>query len=359
MLTANTPVSKLEHLAARLEQDIRQRGLCAGDRYLTAPEAANLLGVSAGMAHRAMRMLAQGQMLVRRRNCGTFIGPHFEMKRSTATRTVHVVMPSPGIERDVFPLEPFIYGVRSRLHANVLVSFLPRGDCQGYVREMVQKAPATGIVAGFVPVSCPHDVYRQLANSGMPTVIVGTPYVDQSDIVSVDVDNHEAGRLLAEYLFARGHRRIALIGAMEGRPGDNDFYDGVSEAMTAAGLPHNALIVRTVPTQPTALTAQLSRLLIKPDIPTGLIVRTTGMARAVSRAFSSLEVKADNRCEIVYQRYQPIEAVELPFACVQARVSFDIIVGRIADTLEQLGRGNVLDEPRVVIPVELCPRSSP
>ena len=359
MLKTGRSISKLERLAVRLEQDIRQRGLYAGDRYLTAPEAANLLDVSAGMAHRAMRMLAQRQMLVRRRNCGTFVGPHFEMKQNTATRTVHVVMPSPGIERDVFPLEPFIYGVRTRIHANVLVDFLPRGDCQAYVREMVQRAPATGTVAGFVPVSCPHDVYRQLANSGVPTVIVGTPYVDQTDIASIDADHHEAGRLLAEYLFERGHRRIALLTAMEGRPGDNGFYDGVSEAMTAAGLPHNALIMRVVPTQPTALTAQLSKLLIKPDRPTGLIVRTTGMAQAVSRAFYSLEVHADNRCEIVYQRNQPIEGVELPFTCAQARGSFGIIVGRVADMLEQLGRGNVLDESRVVIPVELCRRSSP
>ena len=72
MLKTGHSISKLERLAVRLEQDIRQRGLYAGDRYLTAPEAANLLDVSAGMAHRAMRVLAQRQMLVRRRNCGTF-----------------------------------------------------------------------------------------------------------------------------------------------------------------------------------------------------------------------------------------------------------------------------------------------
>ena len=156
-------------------------------------------------------------------------------------RTVYVLMPSPAFDRDVFPLETFIYGIRSRIHANVLVSFLPRGDSETDIRDLLQTGPSTGIVAGFVPVSCPHDVYRQLADSGMPTVISGTPYVDQMDIASVDIDHREAGRLLAEYLADRGCRRMALITAMEGRPGDNDFYDGVSEALTAAGLPHNAL----------------------------------------------------------------------------------------------------------------------
>ena len=358
MLTSKTSVSKLERLAARLEQDIRQRGLCAGDRYMTAPEAADLLGVSTGMAHRAMRALAQGRKLVRRRNCGTFVGPHFEMKRTTATRTVYVLMPSLGIDRDVFPLETFIYGVRTRIQANVQVSFLPQSNTQAYLREFLHSIPSMGVVSGLVPISCPHDVYRQLANSGVPTVIVGTPYVDHMDIASVDVDNHEAGRLLAEYLIECGHRRIALITAMDGRPGDNGFYDGVSEALTAASLPHNALIMRIVPMQPTALTAQLGRLLIKPDMPTGLIVRSTNMARAVSKAFCNLEVHADRRCEIVYQRYQPIEGIELPFTYVRARVSFDNVVGLIANMLEQLGRGEVLDEPRVVIPVDLCRRSS-
>lgn len=356
MLTSDRVVSKLDRLASRLEQDIRQRGLCAGDRYLTAPEVASSLGVSTGTAHRVMQVLAERKMLVRRRNCGTFVGPHFEMKRSTIMRTVYLLMPSTGVERDVFPVESFIYGVRTRLDSNVQVSFLPRGDAEGFVRELLLKAPSLGVVAGFVPVSCPHDIYRRLADSGVPTVISGTPYDDQADIASVDVDNREAGRLLAEYLTAGGHQRMALLSAMEGRPGDNNFYDGVSEALTAARLPHNALIVRIVPTKAAALTAQLSKLLLQPDSPTAVIVRTPAMARLAGMALEELRVPAD-RCEIVYQRHPTTERAELPFTCVQPRdPSGETVVDFVSKMLNCQERGEPLDVRHVILPVDLCQR---
>ena len=103
MSSTDTPTSSLHHLASRLEQDIRQRGLWAGDRYLTASEAAELLGVSTATAHRAMQVLAQRRMLVRHPSRGTFVGPHFEMKQNTMIRTVCALMPAPALDRDTPP----------------------------------------------------------------------------------------------------------------------------------------------------------------------------------------------------------------------------------------------------------------
>ena len=75
-------------------------------------------------------------------------------------------------------------------------------------------------------------------------------------------------------------------------------------------------------------------------------------------ALESLDVPVD-KCEIVCQ--DPAHIVsdqgELSFTCVRPRAPFDYLVGRIGDLLEQLGRGEPLDEPRVVIPVGLCRRS--
>jgi DNA-binding LacI/PurR family transcriptional regulator len=322
---------------------------------MTATEAGDLLGVSTATAHRAMQVLARRQMLVRHPSRGTFVGPHFEMKPSTLIRTVCALMPTPALDRDTIPLEPFIHAIRSRVSkSNVQMHFLPPGDSQAYLQELLQSSLVVGNVAGFVPISCPREVYRRLADSGIPTVVLGTPYVDQRDIASVDVDNRAAGRLLTEYLIGSGHRRMAVLMSAEGQPGTNCFFDGVSDALTEAELPHNALIVRHVPVEPAAVAAQLHELLAMPERPSALIARTPQMARAVLVAFESLQVPAADRCEIVYQNHPAAEQGELALTCVQPSISFAEIIGRVAEMLEQLGSGEMLEEKRVVIPMELC-----
>jgi DNA-binding LacI/PurR family transcriptional regulator len=337
-----------------MEQDIRRRGLWAGDPYLSASEVAAMLSVSRATANRAMQTLAERRMLVRRRNLGTFVGPHFEVKPGSRLRTLCVLMPTPALDRNTIPLESFIYAMRSRLAAsNVQIHFLPDGDAQGYVRDLLEASDTAESVAGFVPIGCPREIYRRLADSGIPTVVFGTPYVDQRDIASVDVDNRAAGRLLMEFLTGSGHRRMAVLMAAEGLPGTNCFFDGVSEALTAAELPHKALIVRHVPLEPAAVAAQVHELLTMPERPTALIVRTPQMVRMALMAFERLDVPAADRCEIVYQNHPATEPGELPLTCAQPRISFAEIVGQIGEMLEQLGRGETLEEKRVVIPMEL------
>ena len=46
MDTSTHNISPVHRLAKRLEEDIRSRGLKIGDRYLTAHQAAEMLGVS-------------------------------------------------------------------------------------------------------------------------------------------------------------------------------------------------------------------------------------------------------------------------------------------------------------------------
>jgi DNA-binding LacI/PurR family transcriptional regulator len=354
MSTTNGSISPVDQLATRIEQDIRRRNLWAGDRYLTASEAAQMLGVSAATAHRAMQVLVERRMLVRRRNRGTFVGPDFQARPRSQIRTVYALMAAPSLDRDTIPLDAFIHGIRSQvIDANVQIGFLPASDVQAYVQDLVQSAMAAGPVAGFVPVSCPREVYRRLADSGVPTVVFGTPYIDQNDIPSVDVDNFEAGRLLVKHLTDSGHRRMAVFSALEGQPGSNSFYDGVSEALTAAELPHNSLVVRVVPLEPVAMAAQLSEVLAMPDRPTALIARSPTMARLISAAFDRLDVPAAERCEVVYQNHPAVEGQELPLTRVEPRMSFGEIIAQVGQMLQRLGNGLPLEQRRVSIPMDL------
>jgi DNA-binding LacI/PurR family transcriptional regulator len=339
--------------ARRLEDDLRQKGLAAGARYLTAAEAGRMLGVSTATAHRAMAILARQEMLIRRRNSGTFVGPQFRPSSKRRIRTLYAILPDTARDRQNYPFDLLVYGIGPHLpEVNLHVAFLPAIDSLAYLEDLIESAHAAGETAGFLAISCPREVYRRLADTGLPAVIHGSAYLDQADIPSVDVDNRQAGRRLTDYLVQRGHRRMALLCVTDHLPGDNLFFDGTSEALTAARLPHNALIMRSFPSDQETLAAEIRRLLETDDPPTALIARTPALGLAARCAVEKL-AGASSGIDVVCYAHQPMPESVFPWTHVVPRVPFMDIVGRIAEMLDQQGRGEELETKHVLIPVDL------
>ena len=196
--------SSLRGLAGRIERDIRSRGLVPGDRYLTSAEAGILLGVSAATAHRAMTILVDRQLLVRRRRSGTFVGPRAESWRAGRVQSVYVLATEQGT-LELPPADLLIQGIRSAVAgAGIHFSFLPASGRVPLVRQLLETPLRTGELAGVVPVSCGREVYRFLAEHGVPTVVFGSLYAPQERLSSIDADSREIGRLLVEHLVSGG-----------------------------------------------------------------------------------------------------------------------------------------------------------
>ena len=218
-------------------------------------------------------------------------------------------------------MTPFVQGILEGFAGvNVQFCFVPASDSVGYLREMLEAARRSGQLAGIVPVSCSPEVYRFLDEFGAPTVAFGSLYTTPSAIHSIDLDNHEVGWRLMRYLVERGHRRIAFLMTGQRRPGDNDCYDGISEAAAVANLPHTALIPRLIPSDEEAFAGVVRELLRLPDRPTALIARGGVYAewsRAAARDFGlavpdELEIVLDNEGQIAdhvdvtrYPRVEP------------------------------------------------------
>jgi LacI family transcriptional regulator len=235
---------------------------------------------------------------------------------------------------------------------NIQLCFLPINDQVEYLDELIASAKTAGEVAGVVPISCSREVYRILADANLPMVIHGTAYSDQEGIPSVDVDNREAGRLLTEYLVRRGHRRMALLCVTDQLPGDNLFFDGTSEALTAARLPHNALIVRSIPRDPETFALEIQRLFEADDPPTALIARTPALgleARAAVEHGGELRGKVD----VVCYAHRPMPKAVFPSAQVVPRTPFLENVKQIGRMLDLQAHRLPLETKRVVIPVDL------
>lgn len=353
MSTSEKQTSRVHRLAENLEEDIRCRGLGPGDRYLTAAEAGNLLGVSTATAYRAMKVLAERQLLVGQRKRGTFIGPRVDAPHRVVTGTIFLLMRGDKRSLRNIRFETVIDAIRAALPgANVQISFVPEHDVLSYVRRVVSKGRATGELSGVVTGSLPREVHRFLAEFDVPTLILGSTYFDHPGIASLDIDQREAGRLLVRYVIERGHRRMALLTHGQGYPGDNHFFDGVSEALTAAELPHDALVLRLAPDAESA--AMLARALLDTaDRPTAVIARTPGDAEAIARTASSLGLSVPNEVEVVFQYHCIARLEQTPYPHVRPRLPGERIAELLSRLLGSVCEGKPLDENHVVVPVDL------
>ena len=88
----------------------------------------------------------------------------------------------------------------------------------------------------------PEDLPTIVESRGVPTVCGGrVPGIQPACVV--DVDNHAGGFAAVEHLLARGRRRIAVLTGPQDMASGLDRLAGARDAVSAAGLPPETLIV--------------------------------------------------------------------------------------------------------------------
>lgn len=344
----------IKALAQRLFADIRSRGLTVGDRYLTTREVSESLEVGLGSAGKAMRHLAEQGILISKQRSGTFVGPGVNKHQHSNVQTIYVLLPEGESSATHWAFQPFIEGIRSAVpKANVQFTFVPESDPVPYVRELVESSRESGQFAGIVAVSSPPKVYRYLSELRVPAVVSGSVYSSELPLSSVDLDNRRSGQLLAQYLVDREHCRIGLLLTGIGRPGVDDFIDGIIDVLTTAGLAPNALIQRFVRDDIEALRAVTKKLLERSDHPTAVITLGSVQVDAVARVVSSLGLLVPDDVEIVF--LDSDETTRLLdttlFPRVTPKVSFLEHAKIIGNILKEL-LGDPSRLQHVVIPVE-------
>lgn len=345
-------------LAQRLETDIRRRGLLPGHRYLTAEQSAKLLGTSVATANRALHILAQQDIVTRRRNSGTFVGLAVSRLNNAQIRTVSILVPSSIRSNAAVRFDLIIESILANMQdvADVRVSYVPAEGSVDFVRSLLEPTRVSGELAGVIAISCSREIYQYLGDNKYPLVVMGSLYPDQP-FPSIDTDEHQAGRMLSSYLVERGHRRLALFSDSENCPGDNYFHDGVSESLTAANLPHNALVLRAPGPDSAVLRAQVIEVLAMPDRPTGFLIKLPRWADDVAGIVAECGLRVPQDVEIVFKGFAIGEPGKsyFPHGCPSS--SFREIASLASRMLAQV-RQHLPLEPRViVIPYEL--RQSP
>jgi DNA-binding LacI/PurR family transcriptional regulator len=356
MLSTEIHHPHINALAERLVADIRRRGLGVGDRYMTVEAVSQMLGVRRAVAGKAIRQLAEQEILIPKQRTGTFVGPGLKRQNRSKVRTVFVLLPAGDPSASHWSYKPFVNGIRGEIpDANVQFTFVPETDPAEYVRELIDGARTLGQFVGVVAVSCPGEVYSFLADERVPAVVFGSLCSVDMPLTSVDADNALCGRLLIEYLVRAGHHRIALMMSSAGRPGDNDFLDGICDALTTAGLPANALIHRLSRSQLDGVRAMSKELLERSDRPTAIITRGIYPAEAVDLTARGLGLRVPDDLEIVFthadETASRLNAESYPR--VEPTISFTDIARMIGRILKEMSDGTSPQPNRVLIPVEL------
>lgn len=350
--------STVGRLADRLTEDIRAKGLGPGDGYMTAAQAGAVFGVSRTTAHRALKLLADKELLVRRRNRGTFVGPHFKPSGTVRLTTTHVLLPSDRVS--AWSMNDMVEGIRRVVPGSMVqFGFVPRGDPLAFVKALVEQSRRAGGLFGVIAVSCPREVYRWLDDQHIPTGVIGSVYSDSDRLVSVDSDWRAAGRLLCEHLIGRGHRRLAVLIAERWRPGDNMFLEGVIHSLSAAGLPADALIVRSLPVDPDVASAEMGRLLKPEDRPTGFMCWHPMYHNALRTVSVTLGLASDRDLESVMWGPSSIGSVDTRTTFCGSAVSMAEHAAMVARMMADRIDGKPINDRHMLLPVVLHEAKQP
>ncbi len=371
MATVTKLDSELGVLTDLVRSDIQARRLRPGDRYFTAEEAGRRFGVPRAVMNKAMRVLSDSEVLVRRQKAGTFIGPCAETVSASSKRTPLTkifVLTTHSVAGTYVDADDMIE-VFWREFPGASVEFirLPSDSPVEYVRDLIDRAGANGESVGFLPISIPRKIYTLLAGSQLPVVVMGSLGIEvAASLSSVDGDYVAAGRMLVEYLIAQGRQRISVLMPEVWLQGDNLFFESIRQTMGEAGLPVTSLCVRSLPSDQSEFAENVRLLLQQEDRPTAIISRKGLMRRGknashdvwapalIAEIASSVGLSVPDDLIVAYDLGRNLPEKPLPFPCTHRFESWSQTLEKVAQMLHEVAsQGPGKSAKQVLLPVAL------
>jgi DNA-binding LacI/PurR family transcriptional regulator len=337
-----------------MQEDIRAKGMRAGEPYLTTAQAGRQLGITKSMAYRAMKILIDRQVLVTHLGRGMFVGPSAAGETYEAVKCCHVFMTRDMFKSSGQATHDWVAGLTAALaDHNVQFNFIAAPHAELRVRRILEQGLSSGSLSCAALIGCPLEVQEEVLRSRVPALVFGSDYSTTSDLPSLDADQFEAGRLAANYLLGRGRKRIALLMREIWFPGDRRMFEGVGRALDDERLGHDALMLRNVAVEPTVLAVELRRLLTQDHPPTGCLCRSPLFAEVALEVALSLGLEVPGDLNIVdvglYRR--AVSHLRLPF--VSTKVDIERMAFEGGQMLARMLAGQPPDPLHVVMPVEL------
>jgi DNA-binding LacI/PurR family transcriptional regulator len=170
------------------------------------------------------------------------------------------------------------------------------------LQSYISTLPLTGNLDGLIILSLEigNDEAQWLVNHHLPTVLIEFPH---PNLNCVEIDNVEGGRLAANYLLKKGHRRIAYLG-------DTDLPEyaihpvslrlsGFRQGLLNSGISLPDIFVRLAPYTQEQTRLVAKELLALSEPPTAIFAATDFQALGVLKAARQLNVKVPEQLAIL------------------------------------------------------------
>lgn len=175
-------------------------------------------------------------------------------------------------------------------------------DSVDRLQSYLSSLPLTGNLDGLVIMSLPveDDYVNHLLKHNIPTVLIEFP---NTKLNSVEIDDVAGGRMVAEYLVSKGHRRIAFLG-------DTDLPEysihpvslrlvGFRQGLQEAGVALEDEFVRLAPYTMEQTRQMAIELLNTANPPTAIFAATDFQALSVIKVARQLGVKIPEELAVI------------------------------------------------------------
>ncbi len=344
--------AELPPLARQLSEDIRRRGLSAGDGYLTAAAVGTRFGVSPATANRALRLLEERGVLSRRPRRGTFIADSYQPQETVGHPRVLIFLPEPRRQRLTEILQDLMTLILNRFdQVAVQVCPIPEEGGAAMARATLRVDGYNSPISGIIAISCVEEVYRALDQSGFPLVILGGLYRGQEHLMSVDPDMAAAGQILTQHLITQGYRRLVLLQTTDARPGDDDFLNGVMEALAQEGMSANSLRVVFVSDNTERIEQRVLDLV--EDQPTGFLLSGIGISEPLIDSIQQRRKHAEVNFEVVFYAHDAPWLQSVPWTHAHSATNRTQMLSLAVESLYQQSIGETINKGKHQVSVKL------
>jgi len=315
-----------------------------------------MLEVSTGTAHEAMRVLVEKNVLDRRQKRGTYVGTAVEPPEINRRLRGYVLSPSEGTRDPVFTRfsEAFYPAISQALDGAALqLEFMPENDVMSFVRALAHEAETDGGLAGFLLMRPSYEIqeFFNEQRARFPAVILGSVYPGIT-LPWVDGDQGQIGRLAAEFVLRRGHRRVAVLRNDHWAPGDNAFMSSLMQTFETSQQRLDSLEICCLPPHERPIRHRVQELLSSTDRPTAMIVHTAFQDSLVLDMIKQLGMRVPNDIEIIKGGlgFGSPSSGSIPHAVSELGMrEIGDILGQMLVSLRQ---GQPLDPPHLMFPVQ-------
>lgn len=236
----------------------------------------------------------------------------------------------------------------------VVYSVTSSAQRDGYLTNIALNRRLDGLIVMALAVG--DTATRRLINHDLPTVLVEVAHPSFS---CVEIDNEAGGRLAAEFLLERGHRRCAFVGDSEVPDYAIHTSDwrlvGYRRSLRKAGVELTDAYIALASHGMEQARQQTHRLLDLPEPPTAIFAPSDTQAMGVLKAARECGVAVPGQLAVIgfddveIADYIGLTTIRQPLK-ESGRVAVDLLLARLADRSRPI--------QRVTLPLTLVQRET-